>query len=230
MDYALEHSPVAAKVSSFRSYVTSSVHYHTVPVYQAYPSQKEGTLLSSPDTTENPFMRATRGVAWATNTLQARPADRNLCSCRRFYVPEPVSILLATLVQGSAGLLSAERAGFASYGPICCGRPGLRHPPLRVLQCAMRFAVHQAVLPVHSGASGFLFGGDCRGGRNRLTWGLCIVFGAQYKRRDAPPDGRGESQHRAAPHRPGLSPLRSRPLQAPRVRHRASHRLLVQRG
>mmetsp|Transcript_31494 Transcript_31494/g.51086 ORF Transcript_31494/g.51086 Transcript_31494/m.51086 type:complete len:207 (-) Transcript_31494:165-785(-) len=66
-------------------------------------------------------MRATRGVAWATNTLQARPADRNLCSCRRFYVPEPVSILLATLVQGSAGLLSAERAGFASYGPICCG-------------------------------------------------------------------------------------------------------------
>ena len=149
-------------------------------------------------------MRATRGVSWATNTLQARPADRNLCSCRRFYVPEPVSMLLATLVQGSAGLLSAERAGFTSYGPICCGRPGLRHPPLRVLQCAMRFAVHQAVLPFHSGASGFLFGGDCRGGRNWLTWGLCIVFGAQYKRRDAPPDGRGESQHRAAPHRPGL--------------------------
>jgi hypothetical protein len=58
---------------------------------------------------------------------QLRPCRPALltATCRRFYVPEPVSILLVTVVQGSAGLLSAERAGIASYGPICCGAGAL---------------------------------------------------------------------------------------------------------
>ena len=58
------HSPEAPKVSSVRSSVISLAHgqNHMVPVKQAYPSQREGTLFSSSDTTET--------AAWCQLRLQ----------------------------------------------------------------------------------------------------------------------------------------------------------------